>query len=136
MSSSPKDVITQIRSKWASIPIEAQEDFHNALVQLSQDLYSRDSHFVLELIQNADDNVYEEGAKPKIAFKVAPRGILVLNNEKGFEEPQVRSLCSIGKSTKSKSRGYIGKKELASSRSSRLRTNRTYFQRDIASSFL
>ena len=29
-----------------------------SLYRLSKELYSRDSHFVLELIQNADDNIY------------------------------------------------------------------------------
>lgn len=32
-----------------------------ALQRLSAELYSRDTHFVLELVQNADDNKYPEG---------------------------------------------------------------------------
>jgi len=30
--------------------------------------HSRDTHFVLELIQNADDNAYAEGVHPTLAF--------------------------------------------------------------------
>jgi hypothetical protein len=33
-----------------------------ALQRLSAELYSRDTHFVLELVQNADDNAYPPGA--------------------------------------------------------------------------
>jgi Domain of unknown function (DUF3883) len=111
MNSSPKDVIEHIRSQWSDgVSSFIQENVHNALERLSQDLYSKDSHFVLELIQNADDNAYEVGVVPKLAFLISKGGILVLNNEKGFEEPHIRSLCSIGKSTKSKVLGYIGEK--------------------------
>lgn len=34
-----------------------------ALQRLSVDLYRKDSHFVLELIQNADDNAYADAAR-------------------------------------------------------------------------
>ncbi|MCL7025009.1 hypothetical protein MKW94_030026 [Papaver nudicaule] len=37
-----------------------------ALHCLSQELYSQDSHFLLELVQNADDNVYSESTKPTL----------------------------------------------------------------------
>ncbi len=33
-----------------------------ALQRLSAELYSRDTHFVLELVQNSDDNAYAPGA--------------------------------------------------------------------------
>ena len=35
-----------------------QERLGRSLDRLSRDLYSKDTHFVLELIQNADDNDY------------------------------------------------------------------------------
>ncbi len=35
-----------------------QERLGRSLYRLSKDLYSKDTHFVLELIQNADDNDY------------------------------------------------------------------------------
>lgn len=37
-----------------------QERLGRSLERLSKDLYSKDTHFVLELIQNADDNEYTE----------------------------------------------------------------------------
>lgn len=36
-----------------------QERLGRSLERLSSDLYSKDTHFVLELIQNADDNEYD-----------------------------------------------------------------------------
>jgi hypothetical protein len=70
------------------------------------------------LIQNADDNTYpEEFFKPKsktypsIQFIVDEGAITVMNNECGFEEPNIRAICDVGKSTKGKHKfGYIGQK--------------------------
>ena len=81
------------------------------LHRLSSELYSKDTHFVLELVQNADDNRYSDNLSlPSIAFFVNVEKIEVFNNEVGFEEKNIRALCDVGKSTKGKQRyGYIGK---------------------------
>ena len=81
------------------------------LHRLSSELYSKDTHFVLELVQNADDNRYNDNhSTPSIAFFVNVDKIEVCNNEVGFEERNIRALCDVGKSTKGKQRyGYIGK---------------------------
>jgi hypothetical protein len=80
------------------------------LHRLSSELYSKDTHFVLELVQNADDNRYSDNLSlPSIAFFVNVEKIEVFNNEVGFEEKNIRALCDVGKSTKGKQRyGYIG----------------------------
>ena len=54
---------------------------NRALEQLSEDLYSNENHFVLELIQNADDNYYENGVTPFLKFIVDREKILVQNNK-------------------------------------------------------
>ncbi|XP_010527472.1 PREDICTED: uncharacterized protein LOC104804807 isoform X2 [Tarenaya hassleriana] len=81
-----------------------------ALQCLSQELYSQDSHFILELVQNADDNRYPELVEPTLAFFLHRTGIVVLNNECGFTPENIRALCDVGRSTKKGSTGYIGKK--------------------------
>ncbi|XP_039016487.1 protein NO VEIN-like [Hibiscus syriacus] len=81
-----------------------------ALHCLSQELYSQDSHFILELVQNADDNVYSESEEPTLTFILQESGIFVLNNELGFSAENVRALCDVGSSTKKGRSGYIGKK--------------------------
>ncbi|KAL4272173.1 hypothetical protein GQ457_13G017120 [Hibiscus cannabinus] len=81
-----------------------------ALHCLSQELYSQDSHFLLELVQNADDNVYSENEEPTLTFVLQESGIVVLNNELGFSAENIRALCDVGSSTKKGRSGYIGKK--------------------------
>ncbi|XP_021290702.1 uncharacterized protein LOC110421426 [Herrania umbratica] len=81
-----------------------------ALHCLSQELYSQDSHFLLELVQNADDNVYSGNVEPTLTFILQESGIIVLNNEQGFSAQNIRALCDVGSSTKRGYAGYIGKK--------------------------
>ncbi|MED6180871.1 hypothetical protein PIB30_014207 [Stylosanthes scabra] len=82
-----------------------------ALHCLSQELYSQDSHFILELVQNADDNTYPENVEPTLTFILQDSRIVVLNNERGFSAQNMRALCDVGNSTKKGSNaGYIGKK--------------------------
>ncbi|CAI9290486.1 unnamed protein product [Lactuca saligna] len=82
-----------------------------ALHCLSQELYSQDSHFLLELVQNADDNVYPCDVEPTLTFILQEEGVIVLNNEQGFSVENIKALCDVGNSTKKEpSAGYIGKK--------------------------
>ncbi|KAM6951488.1 uncharacterized protein FYW47_015000 [Aplochiton taeniatus] len=91
----------------------SQERLGRSLDRLSTELYSKDTHFVLELIQNADDNSYPDGteAMPALAFVVERDCVTVLNNESGFQERNIRAICDVGRSTKGKHKcGYIGQK--------------------------
>lgn len=93
-----------------------QERLGRSLDRLSKDLYSKDTHFVLELIQNADDNSYDDSLLsnqkddcPAVKFVIEHDGIYVLNNELGFREKDIKALCDVGRSTKGKHKfGYIG----------------------------
>ena len=117
-------VIEQIRREDFGIGLELGEE-ESKLVQrqreregrglhrLSTELYSRDTHFVLELVQNADDNSYPEesssAGSPSLVFVLERDKIVVLNNEFGFMEKNIRALCDVGRSTKGAHRyGYIG----------------------------
>lgn len=91
--------------------LNLQEQLNNALRLLSHDLYSKKSHFVLELVQNADDNHYSPGVTPHLAFQMAPKRLVVVNNEVGFNEANIKAICSVGASSKTKDKtGYIGEK--------------------------
>jgi hypothetical protein len=82
-----------------------------AIQRLAADLYSQDIHFVLEIVQNADDNQYEEGSVPMLKVCLNSTNMTFFMNEKGFLPKNVRALCDIGQSTKSRdSTGYIGNK--------------------------
>ncbi|CAM8919138.1 unnamed protein product [Rhodiola kirilowii] len=120
----PKNHIDEIRRTKFSIggPLNPlTEDLHQAVKNLSAELYAKDSHFLMELIQNAEDNEYPEGVKPTLEFVVTDKDItetgaestlLIFNNEKGFSSKNIKSICSVGRSTKKGKRkqGYIGEK--------------------------
>lgn len=118
-------IVNQIRREEFGIGIELNEDgqrlmlvqqerLGRSLDRLSKDLYSKDTHFVLELVQNADDNSYPDDMTgtddlPSVKFTMRSDAVLVLNNESGFTERNIRALCDVGRSTKGKHKyGYIG----------------------------
>lgn len=119
----PRQIIDRIRTHSFLLDIESapemvregalnlQTQLNNALQLLSHDLYSKKSHFVLELVQNADDNNYEPGVTPHLTFQVTPERLVVVNNEVGFREENIQAICSVGESSKSNDKaGYIGEK--------------------------
>jgi hypothetical protein len=95
------------------------KNLSNAIEQLSKGLYEKDVHFILELIQNAEDNEYLE-VSPELRFLLIDHDptntpgsdgcLCVFNNESGFSEANIKSVSQIGGSTKSKKFGYIGEK--------------------------
>ncbi|KAK3183207.1 hypothetical protein Dsin_030493 [Dipteronia sinensis] len=120
----PKEHIEEIRRKKFSIGGEVNplmEEFHLTVKMLSAELYAKDVHFLMELIQNAEDNEYPSGVNPSLEFVITSRDItgtgaaatlLMFNNEKGFSPSNINSICSVAKSTKKGNRkqGYIGEK--------------------------
>ncbi|KAL8916091.1 MAG: hypothetical protein Q9172_006457 [Xanthocarpia lactea] len=81
---------------------------------LVNDLYSKETRFLYELIQNADDNSYSiataNGEEPFLAFSVYPDRIIIDSNEDGFSKSNIRAICSVANSTKKHTAGYIGEK--------------------------
>ncbi len=96
------------------------DDLINSIARLSESLYSKDTHFIFELIQNAEDNEYYKGTEPSISFRLVKAdptntpnslgALIVQNNEIGFSTDNVDAICAIGKTTKNKLQGYIGEK--------------------------
>jgi hypothetical protein len=84
--------------------------YRNLLATIAEDLNSKESHFVLELVQNADDNDYRPGVAPSLSFSLAGNALVVENNERGFTPENVKALCSAGESSKKDKKGYIGEK--------------------------
>ncbi|KAK9117633.1 hypothetical protein Sjap_016580 [Stephania japonica] len=124
MTMSPRDHVEEIRRLKFSIggePNPVREDLHHAVKNLAGELYAKDVHFLMEIIQNAEDNEYDEGVKPSLEFIVTAKDItdtgaeatlLIFNNENGFSPKNVESICSVGRSTKKgqRKKGYIGEK--------------------------
>ncbi|KAL9088067.1 MAG: hypothetical protein Q9165_006408 [Trypethelium subeluteriae] len=95
---------------------ENAKDLARALKLISDELYSTPTHFVLELVQNADDNKYALDVTARLVFLYRDDGYLWVGcNERGFEPENVRSICRFHRSTKSvdveeSERGAIGEK--------------------------
>jgi hypothetical protein len=88
-----------------------QEGLMRSIHRLAAELYSGNVHFVLELVQNADDNAYAPGVTPTLRIVARREQIAFENNEVGFAERNVLAICSMGESTKQASdAGYIGNK--------------------------
>ncbi|CAH1779739.1 unnamed protein product [Owenia fusiformis] len=122
-------VVNEIRQTKFGIGLELNEDgkkitqglkelLGRSLEKLSKELYNKDTHFVLELIQNADDNSYPEKwtakskQQPALIFIIDTDRITLVNNECGFKEGNIRAICDVGRSTKGDkhTKGYIGQK--------------------------
>ncbi|KZP03485.1 hypothetical protein FIBSPDRAFT_941501, partial [Athelia psychrophila] len=92
-----------------------QGNASRGLDRFSDELYSKSTHFLLELIQNADDNTYAPGVLPKLCLTLG-RGsngdvmMAVHCNEVGFKAEDVVAICKVGASTKKNVEGYIGEK--------------------------
>ncbi|KAJ4179707.1 hypothetical protein NW755_012264 [Fusarium falciforme] len=99
-------------------PDRIERGFIAALSLVSDTLYQNPSHFLLELIQNADDTRILPGVSPSLGltlFSESENGYLRTDcNEAGFTFADINAISDIGESTKKGAtngqRGYIGEK--------------------------
>ncbi|KAH9588504.1 Cbl proto-oncoprotein, E3 ubiquitin protein ligase-like 1, variant 2 [Schistosoma haematobium] len=139
LSSDRHQFIEEIRRREFGVGVELSEEatdliqrvegkLSRSLVQLSEELYGLPGHFLLELIQNADDNTYGINDVPTLQLQLSTIStinnecnsntndqkfsLLVMNNESvGFTEHDMSALCDIGQSTKVTQRdAKIGRK--------------------------
>ncbi|KAI9443898.1 hypothetical protein H4582DRAFT_2071449 [Lactarius indigo] len=100
--STPSPAVRELRGK-----------LERALERLSSDLYNKKTHFLLEFIQNADDNTYADGVTPSLNLRIEDSLVVFECNERGFLADNVKAICDIGQSTKTRenaTRGFIGEK--------------------------
>ncbi|KAJ3535491.1 hypothetical protein NM688_g6968 [Phlebia brevispora] len=120
----PSDLIREIRKEYG-LDIEIHDDqlrsavgnlslnLERACHNLSEELYTKSTHFIFEFIQNADDNTYPVGEHPTLAMALTRRSgyMDISTNEVGFNADNIRAICRIGDSTKKdRSKGFIGEK--------------------------
>ncbi|CEI61900.1 unnamed protein product [Fusarium venenatum] len=95
-----KEHIEQIRREYS---LEGHDKLAQALTNalhiLSTELYDQSTHFIQELLQNADDNHFETST-PTLIFSYSPGRLRVDCNEKGFLPRHIDALCTIRGSTK------------------------------------
>jgi hypothetical protein len=67
--------------------------------------FSRRGHLLMEFIQNAED-----AHATRMLVKLSESGLVICNNGNSFEPPEVDSICSIGRSSKTATEyiGYLG----------------------------
>ncbi|KPM41929.1 hypothetical protein AK830_g4631 [Neonectria ditissima] len=95
-----------------------RSSLNSALEIISDELYQNPSHFLLELIQNADDNQFSPGVTPSLSLTLSSGpGFYHLRtdcNEVGFTFDDINAITQVRQSTKKKAtdgqRGYIGEK--------------------------
>ncbi|MFM0626271.1 sacsin N-terminal ATP-binding-like domain-containing protein [Paraburkholderia xenovorans] len=74
--------------------------------KLAAGLYDDRTHFIFELLQNAEDALRRRGEKQgprKVAFTLTPTCLALSHFGKPFDDADVRSVCDIGESTKTES---------------------------------
>ncbi|OKL55903.1 hypothetical protein UA08_08808 [Talaromyces atroroseus] len=89
---------------------ETREDLAKALKIISSDLYTSRARFLIEVIQNADDNKYAESEMPTLSITVSPKHVKIECNEEGFSRENIQALCRTGRSSKRPGQGYTGEK--------------------------
>jgi hypothetical protein len=65
--------------------------------------YDDRTHFIYELLQNAEDALIKRGAwngRRSVRFQLGPRELRVSHFGKPFDDPDVRGICGIAESTK------------------------------------
>ncbi|CAF1231547.1 unnamed protein product [Rotaria sp. Silwood1] len=81
-----------------------------SLKNLGSDLYSSSVHFLHELIQNAEDNFYDNSMIPCLRIELNHNYILLSNNEQGLRAKDVLAICSLAVTTKTNLQKHIGEK--------------------------
>ncbi len=108
-----REFIESIKSTWLSRKKDTDmwQQFQGLSNEVSEGIYATDNHFIYELIQNAEDTESEEKTH-SIEFTLEDDGLIVFNNETGFNKKQIDAICAFKKSTKSKekNKGFIGEK--------------------------
>ncbi len=71
--------------------------------KLAAELYDDRTHFIFELLQNAEDALGRRGewhGSRKVSFDLTPTALTISHFGKPFDEADVRSVCDIAESTK------------------------------------
>ncbi|RSL92134.1 hypothetical protein CDV31_015293 [Fusarium ambrosium] len=102
------------RAKFQRAISSLQGELEPAIKTLAQSLYSSTGRFVFELLQNAEDCNFDFAKRgnesPYISFHLSEDHLVIECNEDGFTKTDLEAICSIGKSSKSATKGYIGEK--------------------------
>ncbi len=89
--------LEQMRRKW--VEVTRKNGFREGITDLLAYQYPKKTHFIFELLQNAED-----ARATEVEFRVEPQQLVFSHNgDRLFSDKDVKSITSIGKSTKSSS---------------------------------
>lgn len=78
-----------------------------------EDMYAERNHFILELLQNAEDAIGRRGRSwngpRKVSFRLQEEELYVRHFGEPFNESDVRGICSIDRSTKRDDLTQVGR---------------------------
>lgn len=106
---SENDILKKIRKEIEkSMKTRLGEDFNNVLDKVTTQLFTEKSHFIMEITQNAEDEIRKRGNKNgTIKFFISTERIKIEHNGKPFDDKDVNSICGV-RSNKKPDEGYIG----------------------------
>lgn len=86
------------------------QDSINMLDTVSVSIFSRSAHFILEILQNAEDAGSRLPGKGEISFHVSPSRIKVTHNGAPFKDMNINAICGVRSSKKPEegTLGYLG----------------------------
>ena len=100
-------------AKWRQFQMRVVSKFIKQIRLIANDQYTNLDHFLLELLQNADDNTYPDDAEKTFKLTLTQDSVIIENNEIGFSAENLYAITYSGASTKTRtktSRTYIGEK--------------------------
>lgn len=109
---SPADHLREL-AEWRRFQIKIVSKFIDQIRLIADEQYSDLDHFLLELLQNADDNDYPAGVTPKVVVRLTRDELTLDNNESGFNAGNLYAITYAAASTKIRRKSaatYIGEK--------------------------
>lgn len=107
-----KSWVMQIRQEIEdSRKVRLWQDSINMLSTVSESIFSRSAHFILELLQNAEDaGSMLSGKHGEIEFHISPALVKVIHNGAPFNNENVNAICGVRSSKKPEegTLGYLG----------------------------
>ena len=109
---SPDEQLREL-ADWRQFQIKIVSKFIDQIRLVADEQYSDLDHFLLELLQNADDNEYPEGTTPRVVIDLSKGELVLDNNESGFNADNLYAITYAAASTKIRRKSaatYIGEK--------------------------
>jgi hypothetical protein len=100
-------------AQWREFQTKVVSKFIDQIRLVAGEHYTNLDHFLLELLQNADDNTYNEGVTPTVKITLNHDYFQLENNEKGFTAQDLFAITYSAASTKIRQKTgatFIGEK--------------------------